>query len=281
MMKRWGERLTDGLTAQRVGLLLLALALLMGIIGYADQHPEGFTLSGFLGDFYANVSAELASIAITVLIIDSLNRRREAKAEERRERDQLIRQLGSTVNAVAKQASEELRARGWLTDGTLQECDLRVANLEDARLWKADLQGVNLQWAKLNKANLNGAVLVGANLTQAKMTAAKLGGTDLRGANLTEARLYRAHFNGANLREADLTGAFLQGARFEGADLRGAKLDACQMDEMTVCPDAAIWTPETDLARFTDPSHTAFWEPTPPLDAERNGVTRNDIQAQE
>src|SRR5262245_2091219 len=82
-MKRWGERLTDGLTAQRVGLLLLGLALLIGALGYISQHPEGITLSGVVGEFYANLASEMVGIAITVLIIDSLNRRREEKAEER------------------------------------------------------------------------------------------------------------------------------------------------------------------------------------------------------
>lgn len=269
-MKRWQEHLTEWLTVQRVGMILLALSLALGVAGYINQHPEGFNLSAFMGDFYANISAEMASIAITVLIIDSLNRRRDAVNEERREREQLTRQLGSTVNAVAKQASEQLRARGWLTDGTLQEADLRVANLDDARLWQADLQGVNLQWARLEKANLNRAVLVGANLTQAKMKGVKLNGADLRGANLTEARLYRASFYDANLRDADLTRAYLQGARLNNADLRGAILDGSCMDEWTVCPDGANWTPETDLTRFTDPTHPDCWIPAPPSNGDHH-----------
>jgi uncharacterized protein YjbI with pentapeptide repeats len=260
-MKNWLKQIRTGswLTVQRVGLVLLTLALITGIAGYALEHPQGFSLQQFAGDFYANASTELTSIAITVLIIDSLNRRREQRLEEHREREQLTRQLGSSVNEVTKRAAEELRARGWLTDGSLQGADLRIAHLEEAKLWKADLQGVNLQWAKLKKANLNGSILVGANLMQANLQAARLGGADLRGANLFEARLYRVNFNGAYLREANLAGAHLEGARLEGADLRGALLENAHLDELTVLPDGSHWTPDVDMCRFTDPQHPNFW----------------------
>lgn len=250
----------DWLTVNRVGLLLLTLAIVSGVGGYLQQHPEGFDLAAFVADFYANVSTELTSIAITVLIIDALNRRRERLQGERDQRAQLIRELGSSVNEVAKHAAEELRARGWLTDGSLQEADLRVANLEGAKLWKADLQGVNLQWAKLKYVNLNGSILVGANLVQANLQAAKLGGADLRGANLFESRLYRVNFHGALLRDADLRGAHLEGARLDRADLRGASLDGAFLDDLTTLPDGSKWTAEADLRRFTDPAHPQYWQ---------------------
>lgn len=261
-MKAWFKRFKRGdwLTVQRVGVVLLTLALVSAVIGYAIDHPEGFTLEQFIVDFYANVSTELTSIAITVLIIDTLNRRREERIGENREREQLTRQLGSSVNEVAKRAAEELRARGWLTDGSLQESDLRVANLEEAKLWKSDLQGVNLQWAKLKKANLNGSVLVGANLTQANLQAARCGGADLRGANLFEAKLYRVNFKGAYLREANLTGAHLEGARLDGADLRNAVLEGAHLDELTILPDGCVWSPDIDLGRFTNPDHPNAWQ---------------------
>lgn len=261
-MKAWFQRVKRGewLTVQRVGIVLLSLALISGIIGYGIDHPEGFTLEQFIVDFYANVSTELTSIAITVLIIDTLNRRREQRLGENKEREQLTRQLGSSVNEVAKRASEELRARGWLTDGSLQETDLRIANLEEAKLWKADLQGVNLQWAKLKKANLNGSILVGANLTQANLQAARCGGADLRAANLFEAKLYRVNFNGAYLREANLSGAHLEGARLEGADLRNANFEDAHLDELTILPDGSPWSQDTDLGRFTNPDHPNAWQ---------------------
>lgn len=268
----------DWLTVNRVGLLLLTLAILSGVGGYLQQYPTGFDVGAFVADFYANVSTELTSIAITILIIDALNRRRDRQQQERDDRAQLQRELGSSVNEVAKHAAEELRARGWLTDGSLQEADLRVANLEGAKLWKADLQGVNLQWAKLKYANLNGAVLVGANLTQANLQAAKLGGADLRGANLFEAKLYRVNFGGAYLRDADLTGARLEGARLEGADLRGAALAGAHCDPLTTLPDGTKWTPETDVRRFTDPQHPDHWcIPVPPGLDEDSGAPRSDL----
>jgi hypothetical protein len=263
-MKNFLSNLRRGewLTAQSVGLFMLAMSLIVGVTGYLSQHPGGFNLLDLAGDFYANISSELASIAITVLIIDTLNRRREQRREERRTREQLIRQMGSQVNEVARRAVEELRAAGWLTDGSLQDADLRVANLEEAKLWDADLQGINLQWAKLKKANLNRAVLVGANLKQANLQAARLNGADVRGANLFEAKLYRVGFYDAKLNDADLSGAHCEGTQFVNADLQGINFTDVFMDELTVLPDGCNWTAEADLKRFTDEKHPQFWRPT-------------------
>jgi uncharacterized protein YjbI with pentapeptide repeats len=260
-MRRFALHPLNWLTAQRVGIILLLISIMTGVIGYATTHPDGFQLSTFLADFYANVSSETASIAITVLIIDTLNRRRERTSATLMERHQLVSQLGSGVNEVSRRASEELRDRGWLVDGTLQGVDLRTADLNDTKLWDADLQGANLQWAKLKNANLNGSNLAGANLKQANLQAARAAGADCRGANFFEAKLYRVNFKDALLQEADLRHAHLEGARLTNASLCNALLEGAHLDEKTVLPDDTHYTPETDLARFTDPQHPRYFQP--------------------
>ncbi|MBE2183575.1 MAG: pentapeptide repeat-containing protein [Anaerolineae bacterium] len=249
-----------GLTVQRVGFLFLILGIAVLVIGYLMTHPgQPLDLRMLISELYPNISSELIGIAITVLIIDTIYRKYEFRNQEQRELDQLSRQFGSSVNAVAKHAGEELRAHGWLTDGSLQEMDFRVANLEDAKLWEADLQGVNFQWAKLKRANLNNTVLAGANLIQANLQAARLRDADLRGANLFEAKLYRINGLNALLQNADLSGAHLEGARLENADLRNAILTGAHFDELTIMPDGARWSPECNLDRFTDPAHPNFF----------------------
>jgi uncharacterized protein YjbI with pentapeptide repeats len=261
-------RVGDWLSVQRVGVILLALSLITGISGYMNQHPEGFDAGLFLSDFYANASTELASIAITVLLIDSLNRRRESRLEESREREQLIRKLGSKVNVAAREAAEDLRAKGWLGDGTLQHADLRAANLEDADFYQADLQGVNFEWAALVNANLRKANMVGANLSHTKAWGARCYKADMRGVNFTNAKMYRIDFTKADLHDADFTGAVIEGANLTEANLRGANLtgavfmtERAKPDTVTILPDGTHWAADCDLARFTDPTHVDFWQP--------------------
>ena len=249
----------DWFTLQGVGVVLLSLSVIVIIAGYDVVHPGGFDFNLLLSDMYANLSSELVGIAVTVLLIDTLSRRREAHLSRLNELERLSRQLGSGVNEVAARAAEELRDEGWLTDGSLQETDLRVANLEHAKLWDADLQGVNLQWARLNHANLERANLVGANLMQANLQAAKLDGADLRQANLIEAKLHRVNCDGTRLNHADLTGAHLEGARLENADLSDATLTNAVFDETTTTPDGKRWSADVDMACFTDPEHPNFW----------------------
>lgn len=259
----------DWLTVQRLGLILVALAVINAIIGYALTHPEEVSFQAFMADFYPNVSTELLSIATTVLIIDGLNRRRDAKQEAAHEQDALARQLGSRLPDVTARAVEEARKRGFLTDGSMQERDFQGASLEEAKLWKADFQGANFKWAKLKSANLNAACLLSATFVQANLQTAELNSVDARAANFHEAKLYRAACNRSGFQHADFTGAHLEGVKLHNADLRGAIFTRAFFDETTIMPDKQPWTPTTDLARFTDPAHPQFFQAEPRYDGSR------------
>jgi uncharacterized protein YjbI with pentapeptide repeats len=81
--------------------------------------------------------------------------------------------------------------------------------------------GANLQQARLDRANLQHAVLTDANLQ-----AAWLDRANLQHAVLTDANLQAAWLRGANLQAADLLFASLQGADLRGANLQAATLAA-------------------------------------------------------
>jgi uncharacterized protein YjbI with pentapeptide repeats len=66
---------------------------------------------------------------------------------------ELIRRLGSRDNGIALQALEEVRAHGWLYDGTLRGANLAYANLEGANLEKVDLQKATLTHANFKGLN--------------------------------------------------------------------------------------------------------------------------------
>jgi len=108
-------------TIEKVGLLLLATAVLVALVGYLNQRGSlclyiGEWVGGFLQDYYANISTELASIAITVLIVDVLYQQRDVEREKR----DLILQMGSPDNTFAVEAVRRLRAQGWLKYGALR-----------------------------------------------------------------------------------------------------------------------------------------------------------------
>jgi uncharacterized protein YjbI with pentapeptide repeats len=85
-------------------------------------------------------------------------------------------------------------------------------------------------------------------------------------AELARVSLSRAKLSGASLTEADLSWAYLRGANLEGADFLDANLfrailDRAIFNEDTRLPDGTKWTPDTDMARFTDINHPDFWWP--------------------
>jgi len=198
------KKRNDWLTVEKLGILLATLGFSVTVIGHLVQYGMLNPRQLFL-DTYANAGSEMLSIALTVLIIDGLYRRREAAAY----RDQLIRQMGSKDNSTALRAVDELRSLGHLTDGTLLRADLKYGNLAGAILASAELRS-----AYLSFANLNGADLRDADLQEAI----------LRNADLRNALLLNINLANAKLLEADLSGANLHGAILDGANLAGANL---------------------------------------------------------
>jgi uncharacterized protein YjbI with pentapeptide repeats len=265
-IRRVIRRRVSGLTVTVI--VLLAASLSVAVIGHWQEYG-GLDLAALVRDYYANVSTELASIVITVLIIDRVNRARLEQREEEAYKARLIQELGNRDHSVAIDAVGELKRRQWLDEdflrgaslglANLHGADLRRINLQDAKLYHANLQGVNFERANLRgvdlmNADLQGAIMYHARLQNAVLYYAKLQGANLYRANLQGADLYYADLQSAHLGNADLQGANLRRSRLQGAILLGAKYD-----ENTVLPDRTKWTPDTDMARFTDADHPDFW----------------------
>jgi hypothetical protein len=175
------DKLFRSWSVQKVGIFLLILALVSGVLGHINQHGWQIDLTQIVNDFYTNICTELASIAVTILVIDALAQRR---AEEQL-KAQLVRELRSPDNGIALRALRELEAHNWTGDGSLKKAYLLGANLENAFLRDTDLskawmRNVNLQGAYMHNAKLTDATLVGANLR---------GVRELTSSQLAEARM--------------------------------------------------------------------------------------------
>lgn len=297
---------------QQTRVLLFWLVVIALVMGITSSIENGRFQWRSLG---GNLATELMGGVLTFFVFQYVLDKRDEDALKSR----LIREMGSRDNATTMRAVEELRAHGWLFDGSLQKAGLFRANLQGAELWQANLQqaylrDANLQGVGLQRANLQQADLRDANLQRARLEGinlqqAKLGKTNLQQADLSETNLQQADLRysnlqqawlnrsdlqeaklwGANLQQAGLNSADLQGAKLlhanlqqtalimtnlQQADLRGANLQEAiletefsgtiykaQFDETTILPDGSRWTPETDMRRFTDPSHPDFWQP--------------------
>jgi hypothetical protein len=186
-VRRIGRRFIQWWTPLRIaGVVLLMLAFLVGTLGYLNERELLYlteTAKQILKYLSANVSTELASLAITMLVVDALYQHRETEREKRR----LILQMGSPDNVFAREAARALQSSGWLTDGSLKGAWLVGANLQGTFLGFSNLQG-----ADLRAANLQGAFLECANLQ-----GADLGYTELQGAFLGDAKLQDAKYNNA------------------------------------------------------------------------------------
>ena len=91
-------------TLDNFAIALIVFAVVIVGFGYFNQHGGAISWTNIFGDFYANVSSELISIVITVLVLERLNNRRQDKQELTR----LKALLGSNEAVVTKIAVAEL-----------------------------------------------------------------------------------------------------------------------------------------------------------------------------
>ena len=220
------------------GAAVLVLAFLVGTLGYLNERELLYlteTAKQILKYLSANVSTELASIAITILFVDALYQHRETEREKKR----LILQMGSHDNAFAVEAVRALRMHGWLENGSLKEAYLREADLQGAKLENADLQG-----SKLEMANLEGAKLEDVNLQEASLRGANLKGAILIRANLKGADLFFADLQEAFLGDVDLRLANLRVTIFRKAKLLRVNLRGTKYDDATIWPEGFTPPPE-------------------------------------
>jgi len=223
------------------------------LVTNAQQNPLAEFFDGLTPE---NVAPELLGLVLTYGIIEIVLRNNQKRQSETALKERLIRQMGSTVNSDAIHAIEELRAHGWLMDGSMNKANLQLANLMGADLTMANLMKSSLMGANLERVKLMGAKLEFVKLTFANLIGANLEWADLEWTNFWYADLERANLMNANLKQADMVGANLVGVKLKNAKLMGA-----EFDNNTILPDGENWTPDTDMTRFTDPDHPHFWEP--------------------
>jgi hypothetical protein len=274
------KRFNLNLNLDRLDILVLGVlsGLFLGAVGaslYFHFRTSLPDLADWLDSVLQNTGTEMFGAVLTFYLIEvMLRKRREGDAERRataREKRRLILQMGSPNNTFAVEAARILWARDWGygKDASLCGAILDKANLQGATLVKVNLEEAvlieaNLQEADLNVATLEAANLIRANLQKADLTQANLREAYLEEANLQEADLEMADLEEARLLEANLQGANLAGANLamanlSEANLAGASLRATGLDEDTTLPDDSRWTPDTDMARFTDSDHPDFW----------------------
>ena len=236
-------------STQTFSLLLIVIAIVTIVIGYSVVHSSeavGFIFNVF-NDFYANVSSELISIVITVLVLDRLNERRQNAQELRR----LTALMNSDENMITKIAVAELRARGWLENNSLKGSHFHEANLKKARL-----ESVVMERCSFFRSNMEGAILSKSNFNQSHFTL-----TNLRRASMSDTNFQDSSLANADLAFSTIVGCNLRKTNLAGVNLKNAVLLDCQFDEGTILPDETYWTPNANMKWYTDPEHPDFWQP--------------------
>ncbi|PMR61200.1 MULTISPECIES: pentapeptide repeat-containing protein [unclassified Micromonospora] len=227
------------------------MAKVIGVVGvviiFAYWYPADWSGSQFIRDFYANTATTLLSISLTVLLVDRLYARREAEYQKQ----QLIREMGSSDKGFALRAAKEISAQGWLTDGSIRDCDLSQAALSGAFLNGAVFSRVTFDGAFLDHASMKGARISGGTYRATHFTDAVMDdlvvedGADFIGAYLAGATLRHAQLAGATLEEtdffrSDLSNANLTGARLRRANLAEAVLDGANLERANLA-DLLNW----------------------------------------
>lgn len=207
-----------GITVAVLGIISLVVA----------AYIQRDTPQEFVQSVLTNIGTELLGLAITVLIVDALYKRLQEDQIKR----QLIRDMGAADNAVALRAVQELKANGWLTDGTLVGVDLTQANLQGVRLIKANLKGV-----RLCGANLRESILIAVNMQGADLRSVDFEKAGIAGCNFRDTDLWAAEFKESELRKVDFITSHLVGVDFTDAKIMGCHFQDARFGLSTHWPD--------------------------------------------
>ncbi len=286
-LRQWWGGLTQSV---RLRILVIPVLFVSAVVPTAWGLFQNRDWAGLALNFGTGMGGTLLTFILIDLLIggrekqeaeERAKRRRKAtyQRKTRQDKDRLILQLGSRINEVARHAAEELRSRGWLQDGTLNQAKLNGANLAGA-----DLRGASLQRARLFKANLQGAYLLKADLREAHLAGADLQGAHMGGANLLGAAMAGVNLQGAFQVSAKqlalasrLKGATMpDGSRYDGrynlpGDLRQAArvgvdcADALSMAgwygvPLEVYQTGQAWAKRKNLSRFQSQAEEALSE---------------------
>lgn len=252
----WWQRLGE---TSRLRFQVLIALLLLAIL------PSLWVLArnGDWDSFILNFSTEMGGAFVTFILIDQILGKREKRDEEERERQlnrvDRVKRMSSEINAIARRAVEEFRDSRELFTGALHGISITGADLSNANLQGANLEGIHGVKSKLISANLQGVNFKVAFLIEAYLQNADLGDANLQGAFLSGSDLQGAKLTGANL-EKVILGYTIIGIAEDGTELR----HETKFDEHTIMADGNPWTPETDLTRFTNPTHPQFWRSNKP-----------------
>ena len=195
----------ESATAYRIlgGLALVGIGIWIG----------GHLFAGDTG-YGTNLYTEFISIAVTVFIIDILNRHRDERRREQDKKDSLLRDLLSPVKNTAVQAFHELHELGLISG---ENSILREANLVGIKPGKVDLPSTNLRGAYLIASDFRNAAFINS---------------DLEGVCMRYANFSGANFANVNLKNADLEGANLENVDLFGADMSGANLPSSKAQKL-------------------------------------------------
>lgn len=142
-----------------IGISSLALYQSARAIGLVD----GNWWSGMWQNFATEMIGAIMTFTLFEILINANN-----------QQELLVRQMASHDQRIALSAVAELRALGYLFDGTLHrksfaDTHLEGINLRDSSLVKANFQNANLQNASLINADLRGTNLQNASLIGADL----------------------------------------------------------------------------------------------------------------
>jgi uncharacterized protein YjbI with pentapeptide repeats len=193
------------------------------IFGIAASRNLGSIVNWFASGFWN----EALSIAITVIVLDRLNRMRDTEQLKMR----LIREAGSRSNSTAITAIDWMQRENWLVGehGLLKNQYLGEANLHNANLRKVNLESASLELCNLEKATLDDANLIYAQIGEASFKEAVL-----RWSKLYRVHGYQTKMIGADLYEADFTQAYLRGSVFDNAIGFGCKFNGANLGEVSM-----------------------------------------------
>ncbi|MEO1286856.1 MAG: pentapeptide repeat-containing protein [Chloroflexota bacterium] len=141
---------------------------------------------------------------------------------------------------------------------TFVGCILSLSHINKTSVFKSNFSNImamggNFSHSEFHQCQFDAMTGITINFSHCRLLA-----TSFKHAELVSSDLSYSDCSGSLFSTTNLSGSNLTASILRGCDLESTKLDNVVYSENSVLPDGTRWTPDTDLAKFTDRNHPNF-----------------------
>lgn len=227
------------------GLLLLAIGIVMHLFGFFYLNMENLSFENYVEYAFANISTSFLDLAVTILIVDRIYHRAEARKEAQKEKyEKEIERIELEVDLNS--GSDDLLKKAITTIQHKRISSIKFPKLE---LIDQDFLEIFLSGAQLDKTNLRKSRISKGNFSKAFLNNVILSDAEIDSSDFSHVRLNNC-IGGKLVKPLEVSRSDFSNAIFTKCDFSNSNFHAVNFQSAFVQLDSKFENDEFSLCNF-------------------------------